>query len=821
MIEFARLGGLGVMILGLVATPVAGQTVRGTVVLGDSVTPVPGVVVLATNARGVTVGRTLAGRGGRFSITLPEAGSYSLRALRIGYRPTTVPAIAAARGDTVTVTIVFAGEAVMLTGMNVRDRETCRVSADTGLAVARVWEEARKAMLTSQLTADGAPLVAEWIEYDRMLDSTARLVRQQQVRSARHPTTHAFKSAPADALARDGYVTADNSGTTFYAPDAEVLLSDAFVSGHCFRLAPPPPGAGDLIGVAFQPTRDRRDKREIEGTLWLDRASAELRTLEFRYTNLPDVVAVTEPGGRVEFVRLADGNWLVSRWSLRMPKVAPRERSSDGGLRKVLVASSSIIVRGVQVTGGEVSRVMRGDSLLYRAAGPGVAIQLTSGDTLVPVRHATLTLEGTDYRAVADGSGVIRLSPVLAGRYRARVSTPLMDSLAIPPAERDVETHADARVDTIALPTGRDVVSHNCPRDSVSRGEGMLHGRVLDEGARPLALAAVVVKWQGDYVLVGGETDGHFGYREKMLGALTDDAGQWRVCGVPTSTRLSLRVETDSGSDVRIVRLADDQPFGAVDLVVRRVAQATRDMAKLNARPAEPMAFIEISVRDASGNAVAGADLDVLPARGAARAVATGPAGVALVPDVAPGLVTVRARHVGFAAGQVLARVDSGRNTLPIILGERAAPVLDTVRVVGGRGLNARFDAFETRRAAHATAASFTRDDIVKRNPTETWQILASTPSIRISDRANMVVAVSTRTMIAGFNNSVCYVQVMVDGIVMTKTGSDPSYDLRNLPRPEEIHGIEVFAGPATLPPEYAGIGDPTKFCGLIAIWTR
>jgi hypothetical protein len=40
------------------------------------------------------------------------------------------------------------------------------------------------------------------------------------------------------------------------------------------------------------------------------------------------------------------------------------------------------------------------------------------------------------------------------------------------------------------------------------------------------------------------------------------------------------------------------------------------------------------------------------------------------------------------------------------------------------------------------------------------------------------------------------------------------------LPKPEEIHGIEVFAGPASIPLQYSGIGKD-KWCGLIAIWTR
>src|SRR5262249_5945206 len=151
----------------------------------------------------------------------------------------------------------------------IRDRRTCRVGADTGLAVARLWEEARKAMLTTQLDADETPLVAERIEYDRTLDSTARIVRSQQIRTSRSQTRHASRSRSPQELDSAGYVVSDSSGTTYFAPDADVLLSESFAAGHCFHVvAPPREASADLIGVAFEPTAERRSKREIEGTLW-------------------------------------------------------------------------------------------------------------------------------------------------------------------------------------------------------------------------------------------------------------------------------------------------------------------------------------------------------------------------------------------------------------------------------------------------------------------------------------------------------------------------------------------------------------------------
>src|SRR5262249_20801289 len=152
------------------------QTVTGTAVLPDSASPAAGAIILAVDARGSTAGRALTNQRGDFTIRLPASGRYSIRLLRIGYRPTVAPAIDVADGATATLRIVAPSEVISLATITVRERETCRVNADTGLMVARVWEEARKAMLTTQLNA-GAPLFAEWIEYDRVMDTTARLVR--------------------------------------------------------------------------------------------------------------------------------------------------------------------------------------------------------------------------------------------------------------------------------------------------------------------------------------------------------------------------------------------------------------------------------------------------------------------------------------------------------------------------------------------------------------------------------------------------------------------------------------------------------------------
>ncbi len=95
------------------------------------------------------------------------------------------------------------------------------------------------------------------------------------------------------------------------SPDVDVLLSESFAGTHYFHVEPSTTDRPQMVGVGFTSMLNRPDVSNIEGTLWVDRTSSELRSLEFRYTNLPPVAARTNAGGLVEFMRLSTGSWLV------------------------------------------------------------------------------------------------------------------------------------------------------------------------------------------------------------------------------------------------------------------------------------------------------------------------------------------------------------------------------------------------------------------------------------------------------------------------------------------------------------------------------
>lgn len=787
----------------------AAQTVRGVVVLRDSTTPLIGAIVAALASNGSTAARALSGERGEFTLKLPAPGRYTLRVLRIGYRPSPGPVLEMAGSATESVRLVFSGDAITLTAVTVRGRNECRVRPDTGLLVAQLWEEARKAMLASQLSTSGAPLHADWVEYDRTLDPTGKIVRDQRVRTASHPTTHAFKSLAPELLAANGYVLNDSTGVEFHAPDANVLLSDSFAATHCLRLAPE--GDRALIGVAFQPATERKGFHDIEGTLWIDRASAELRRLEFHYTSLPSAADNTDAGGRLDFLRLGGGDWVISAWTVRMPKLVPRDKYAEGGTRKVIRAASNDVVKAIQITGGEVNRVMRGDSTLHFVDGSRLDFRVVSHDSVVPAAGTIITLDGTDYTTETDESGYALLWPLLAGRYTARIRAPILDSLGVPPIARELDARLTTRTDSITLPSAQEALLRACPKDSVMYGEGMVRGFVRDEHARPLAHAAVTVTWQRYFRITGDQ----LGWNEQTIGALTDDRGMWRTCGVPRDTLLVVRVLADSGSDRRTTKLGLPQAFGSVDLVARVTHTLIAE------REHRPTALVELFVTSLDGVPLANVALEVTAPGGTTRKLMTGPSGRALVPDVAPGLLKVEAKRIGFKPGKLALTVEPGRNTAPIVLSETTAPQLDTVRVMGGRKVAGRLDEFETRKLNHDASASIGRAEIEKRNAPQAWHLLMNVPSMKIIQTGPVVTAESNRAMIMG---QPCYMNVLVDGIPMAQTadiyGKLQPINLNDLPPMSDIHGIEVFAGSARIPLRYAGEGGG-KWCGLILVWTR
>jgi len=195
----------------------------------------------------------------------------------------------------------------------------------------------------------------------------------------------------------------------YYAPDGDVLLSDAFLATHCFSVTRHR-REREVLGLQFEPNR-RGIVPEIRGTLWVDTTTAELRSLDFRYVEVErdDGVDAGEAGGHVSFEYLPSGAWIVNEWYIRMPKLG--ERLGRGGRMEIALL-------GYVDVGGEVRALEVGDA---SADGSG-AIGSVRGVVWDSIHgrglaEAVVSVMGTELRALTEEDGAFMIPGVPVGEH--------------------------------------------------------------------------------------------------------------------------------------------------------------------------------------------------------------------------------------------------------------------------------------------------------------------------------------------------------------------------------------------------------------------
>lgn len=339
------------------AAPASSQTIHGELVESGTGTPVSGAFVVLLDADGEQRDADLTDGEGRFILSARGAGAYALGLDRIGYLSARTDPIALREGQMIRYRLETVVEPVALEDIDVAVENECRVRPEEGRAVARVWEEARKALNATAFTQRMGLLRYTVVATERSLDPYSGNVREESSRR-RSGVTHGspYVALPPEVLARTGFAKFAGEVQTYYGPDAGTLLSDAFLDTHCLRLREPPPESPAWIGVAFEPVRDHR-LPDIRGTLWLDEATAELERIDYAYTNLPVAVEDRGAGGEIDFERLDTGEWIVREWTIRMPVV----RMPDEGMYSHLTMDPNTRVATVvrlEEEGGEVVEIV-------------------------------------------------------------------------------------------------------------------------------------------------------------------------------------------------------------------------------------------------------------------------------------------------------------------------------------------------------------------------------------------------------------------------------------------------------------------------------
>jgi hypothetical protein len=249
---------------------------------------------------------------------IASPGSYRVRIRRIGYRPFVSENLTLPRAGNDELVLRVETQRVVLNTMVVSATYQCGAIDPNAPSLSAVWDEIAKALNGSRLTISDLAGVAFMRTFRRQIDRQGSVIAND-TSLRRVVDKRPFGGLDAVTLARDGYVVGDeSSGWHFYGPDETVLLSDQFAATHCFRIVRDKKHAGQ-VGVAFAPAPHRKTA-DIQGTLWVDEATSELRRMDFRYVNA-GVIDRFDASGFTHFRRMPSGAWIVDEWKIRMPQL--------------------------------------------------------------------------------------------------------------------------------------------------------------------------------------------------------------------------------------------------------------------------------------------------------------------------------------------------------------------------------------------------------------------------------------------------------------------------------------------------------------------
>jgi carboxypeptidase family protein len=527
------------------------QIVRGRVTESGSGSAVGGVLVSLidprTRAQSVS---TLSDPQGLYALRAPVAGTYQVEAKRIGVRRFVSRSIELASGETQVLNIAVEGLAYRLPETVVMGVAACTGATADAPRIGALWDEARTALAATRISLRERLFRGTISRYVRELDPRTRRVLKEEGRQIQGVMDKPFRAVDPDSLSIRGYVTTDGRDKTYFAPDADVLLSDAFVSDHCFRLSPPSRQRRGMMGLAFAPTPGRR-MPEIEGTMWLDGRTFELRLVEFKFVNTGDLPDDAVANGEVHFEKLTNGAWVVRRWFLRLPY---------GGRASTPVTVSgstpNVFVRRVGYTlreeGGNVTTETMLDHTQRSALVGTVTDSLGS-----PLGGAVVQLSGTPYKTIADARGVYRLEGVLPGTFNVIVEHPAYRAFGVFAADAEV-TLPEGLVSQLQLsaPRTRELRTRLCPSHSQAFDSADVRINLVDKAGRPVTFQMLRLTWSKVMDLNATHIRSQVNYADSE----TDQHGGATFCSVPSQVVLPiLLLDADRKRTVRAdsVRLRD------------------------------------------------------------------------------------------------------------------------------------------------------------------------------------------------------------------------------------------------------------------------
>jgi hypothetical protein len=430
---------------------------------------------------------------------------------------------------------------------------------------------------------------------------------------------------------------------------------------------------------------------------------------------------------------------------------------------------------------------------------------------VVPLAGATVQIGTTNRKAVTDSNGRFTIDSIPPGPHSLTLLHPLLDTLAISIATREVPFQAGTPLAVeLAIPSATRVIEIHCAPAWRARGPAAMVGKVLDaDNDTPLVGAKVSLVWQ--------QLSLQTLKKENVVRNATVNAdGTYKICGLPSGIVGNVQAEFQGKKTAEVsVTMDEAAPLGFQSLRIGTVVVASADTG---ARPAPgtpgdttPQRLrgpsrLTGKVINAAGAAVSGARVEVQGTGAIALSREDGSFGFA---DLPSGTQQVVVRQLGFEPVERAVEL-SGRapQQVTVTLAKAArAQILNPVEVTASK------DALDqlgfNRRQKVGFGYFMDTEAIEARQATRMTDLFRTVPSLRVVPSGMDYVVESARDAQGG-----C-VRYVVDG---SPYQSMFPGDIDRLMPPHQVAAIEVYNGSNT-PAEFQSPGNSS--CATVVMWSR
>ena len=786
------------------ATAARAQDLHVRLVDEETREPLAGVLVAALGASDAVGPTVLANGDGIAVVQVIGNGAHRLLIRHIGFAPVTTDSIVAPASGA-TLDVVVPSHRITLSTVRVAADQSCTAQAASPSAAAEgAWTAVRDALEASALTRDQRLVTTEGFRFQRQLRLDGR-VDYADTTSLGRSGERPFVAPAPSILERDGYFKKHDDGSEdFFAPDEAVILSPGFTRRHCVTVYPDVrrDSSGTQVALAFVP-RDRDTRPEIKGLIWLDSATSELRRVDFEYVRVALPAAADSLGGSVEFRHLASGAWIVSTWTLRVPRWRMVDRRSlyvllDGYTE---VGGSASVVRDLATPGPMVPRVIAGT--VYDSVGNR------------PLRGAHVHLTDLDRVVMTDSLGAFRFDSVGAGVHTVWVDHPALDSLGL----FTVATRVDATPllvsnATLAIPSFATLWQRACGSAPGAGGaDGFVFGTVhADSAGAPQASTAVTITWTAD-----APRDA----RPSHMTVTADSAGNYAACGVPRAARLTISAAHGTIATLPARFRLDAAPISRRDVTLpSKAATVAEGIADTLAAGAGAMHLLRVISAD--GKPVVYANVSI--AGGTVRI--TNEKGEIPLGAGRIHMTTASVRRIGFAPWFGTIDFPDTASAVTVTL-SHVAQQLGEMRITGQKNPSSPFvqgfyDRWLDRQKGLLSATFIGPEEIEFRHPDLISNVLRGLNGVKLVNFGQGVMfQVAFATDVPG-----CPMAIVVDGVQQYPVttyrpgGAPPSVRpvfIDQVVPATEVMGVEVYPRGGNIPISLQ-VND-TK-CGVIAFWT-